>query len=174
MDELTELEKIEQILGKALGYPWYKDDPDIFPKATEADGVCVGIETAWSLAMIAADKIKELENKASTIEIVPMSPDSDGAELAKLFAETDTNSSLLKENDSLIEENMKLRNALSQVATNLRNGSCVSPEASLEFLTVDLPNEVKLVIDQLRKRHPTKEEALAQYHWLKENSTRNK
>ena len=92
MNELTELEKIEQILGKALGYPWYKDDPDIFPKATEADGVCVGIETAWSLAMIAADKIKELE-----------------------------------------ERNKKLS-----------------------------------------KRHPTEEEALAQYEWLKANSTRSK
>ena len=62
-NELTELEKIEQILGKALGYPWYKDNPDIFPNATEADGVCVGIETAWSLAMIASDRIKELEEK---------------------------------------------------------------------------------------------------------------
>jgi hypothetical protein len=108
------------------------------------------------------------------LEITPMSPNSDGAELAKLFAETDTVSSLLKENEALIEENTNLRKALSQVAVNLRNGSCVSPEASLEFLTVDLPNEVKLVIDQLRKRHPTKEEALAQYNWLKENSTRNK
>jgi regulator of replication initiation timing len=108
------------------------------------------------------------------IEITPMSPDSDGAELAKLFAESNTNSSLLEENDALIKENMKLRQALSQVATNLRNGSVVSPEASIEFMTVDLPNEVKLVIDQLRKRHPTKEEALAQYNWLKENSTRNK
>ena len=28
--------------------------------------------------------------------------------------------------------------------------------------------------EKLTKRHPTKEEALAQYHWLKENSTRNK
>ena len=92
MNELTELEKIEQILGKALGYPWYKEDPDIFPKATEDDGVCVGVETAWSLAMIAADKIKELEKRNK----------------------------------------------------------------------------------RLSKRHPTKEEALAQYHWLKENSTRNK
>ena len=87
-----ESEEIEQILGKALGYPWYKDDPDIFPKATEADGVCVGIETAWSLAMIAADRIKELEERNK----------------------------------------------------------------------------------QLSKRHPTKEEALAQYNWLKENSKRNK
>ena len=87
-----ELEKIEQILGKVLGYPWYKDDPKNFPTATEADGVCVGIETAWSLAMIAADRIKELEERNK----------------------------------------------------------------------------------QLSKRHPTKEEALAQYNWLKENSKRNK
>ena len=55
-----ELEEIEQILGKALGYPWYKDDPKNFPNATEADGVCVGVETAWSLAMLAADKLKSL------------------------------------------------------------------------------------------------------------------
>ena len=87
-----ESEEIEQILGKALGYPWYKDDLKNFPTATEADGVCVGVETAWSLAMIAADKIKELEERNK----------------------------------------------------------------------------------QLSKRHPTKEEALAQYNWLKENSTRNK
>lgn len=58
-----ELEEIEQTLGKALGYPWYIEDPKNFPNATEADGVCVGIETAWSLAKIAADKIKELEKK---------------------------------------------------------------------------------------------------------------
>lgn len=108
------------------------------------------------------------------LEITPMSPDSDGADLAKLFVETDTVSSLLKENEALIEENTKLRNALSQVATNLRNGYVVSPEASIEFMTVDLPNEVKLVIDKLRKRHPTKEEALAQYEFIKANSTRNK
>lgn len=87
-----ESEEIEQILGKALGYPWFKDDPKNFPTATEADGVCVGIETAWSLAMIAADRIKELEERNK----------------------------------------------------------------------------------QLSKRHPTKEEALAQYNWLKANSKRNK
>jgi hypothetical protein len=108
------------------------------------------------------------------IEVTTMLPDSDGAELAKEFARKDINHCLLEENDALIKENMKLREALSQVATNLRNGSVVSPEASIEFMTVDLPNEVKLVIDKLRKRHPTKEEALAQYQWLKENSQRNK
>ena len=58
-----ESEEIEQILGKALGYPWFKDDPKNFPTATEEDGVCVGDHTAWSLAMLAADRIKELEEE---------------------------------------------------------------------------------------------------------------
>lgn len=58
-----ESEEIEQILGKVLGYPLYIDDPKTFPKATKDDGVCVGIETAWSLAMGAAQTITALEDK---------------------------------------------------------------------------------------------------------------
>jgi hypothetical protein len=61
-----EIEEIEQILGKALGYPWYKDDPKNFPNATEADGVCVGENTAWSLAMEAADLIAKLRKHKPT------------------------------------------------------------------------------------------------------------
>ena len=34
--------------------------------------------------------------------------------------------------------------------------------------------KLKQRVEKLSKRHPTKEEALAQYHWLKENSRRNK
>jgi len=58
---LEEFHQIEQILGKALGYPWYKDDPTNFPNATEADGVCVAPNTAASLAMHAADRIKMMD-----------------------------------------------------------------------------------------------------------------
>jgi hypothetical protein len=89
---LQEFYEIEQILGKALGYPWLKDDQITFPLATEKDGVTIGAETACSLAMQASDKIKELKER----------------------------------------------------------------------------NE------KLSKRHPTTEEAIAQYHWLKANSKRNK
>ncbi len=60
-----EMEEIEQILGKALGYPWFKDDQENFPNATEADGVSVGDHTAWSLACEAADKIKEQKEEIS-------------------------------------------------------------------------------------------------------------
>ena len=43
-----------------------------------------------------------------------------------------------------------MRTALSQVATNLGNGSVVSPDAGVEFMTRDLPNEVRLYCEKLR------------------------
>jgi hypothetical protein len=67
-----ESEEIEQILGKALGYPWYKDDLKNFPNATETDGVCVGDHTAWSLAMCVADlSIARACNPAVCLNIPP-------------------------------------------------------------------------------------------------------
>lgn len=36
------LRECEQIAGKALGYPWFKDDQANFPGATEEAGVCIG------------------------------------------------------------------------------------------------------------------------------------
>jgi iron-sulfur cluster repair protein YtfE (RIC family) len=65
---LQEFYEIEQILGKALGYPWLKDDQKNFPLATEKDGVCIGPNTACSLAMEAADKIKQLKKRHPTKE----------------------------------------------------------------------------------------------------------
>jgi|TARA_R110000851_G_scaffold41409_3_gene103977 hypothetical protein len=55
-----------QTLGKVLGYPWYKDDLEVFPVfpyATECMGVCVGDHVAESIAMDAAKHIVELESK---------------------------------------------------------------------------------------------------------------
>jgi len=57
--------EIEQTLGKALGYPWFKDDQKNFPGATEADGVCVGEHVAESLAAEAAAKITNLRAATS-------------------------------------------------------------------------------------------------------------
>ncbi len=56
---LAEFQEIEQILGKALMYPWLKDDQETFPNATEADGV-VSTGPTWLVATEAADRIKEL------------------------------------------------------------------------------------------------------------------
>lgn len=43
--------EITQLCGKALGYPWFKDDQKNFPGATERDGVCVGEHVAVTIVM---------------------------------------------------------------------------------------------------------------------------
>lgn len=59
-------DEICQSLGKALGYPWFKDDQRNFPGATEGNGVCVGDHVAESIADEAASRISALlaENAA--------------------------------------------------------------------------------------------------------------
>jgi hypothetical protein len=59
---------IEQSLGKALGYPWYKDDPKNFPDATEESGVCVGEHVPASIAAEAARRITELEAENAEVQ----------------------------------------------------------------------------------------------------------
>lgn len=59
-----ELEKIEQILGKVLGYPFCKTEPkNYFPDGSESDGVCIGDNNAVSLANEAAKRIEYLEDE---------------------------------------------------------------------------------------------------------------
>lgn len=53
-------DEICQALGKALGYPWFKDDQVNFSGATEANGVCVGDHVAESLVGEAAKEIGRL------------------------------------------------------------------------------------------------------------------
>lgn len=52
--------EIQQTLGKALGYPWFKDDQVNFPDTTDADGVCIFDHVVETLASEAADTIREL------------------------------------------------------------------------------------------------------------------
>ena len=61
----TDCASVEQYLGKALGYPQYKDDQEHFPGATEKDGVCVGEHTPTSIAQEAGKRIFELEAQLS-------------------------------------------------------------------------------------------------------------
>lgn len=72
-------EEVCQTLGKALGYPWFKDDQKNFPHATEADGVCVGDHVAESIAAEAARKlstvaalVEALEECANDLEALVM------------------------------------------------------------------------------------------------------
>ena len=52
--------RIEQAIGKVLGYPAYKDDQKNFPNATESNGVCVGDHVAESLVMELVDRFKAI------------------------------------------------------------------------------------------------------------------
>jgi hypothetical protein len=55
-------DEISQTLGKALDYPWFKDDQENFTGADETHGVCVGDQVAETLAIDAAKRIAELED----------------------------------------------------------------------------------------------------------------
>jgi uncharacterized small protein (DUF1192 family) len=51
--------ELDQILGRACGYPRYADDPRNFPGAT-GDDVCTGCHVPVTLAMEAAGRIAAL------------------------------------------------------------------------------------------------------------------
>lgn len=60
--EVSDNNEIMQLLGAALGYPWFKDDARNFPNATVEDGVCVGEHVPVTLAAEAADRINKLSS----------------------------------------------------------------------------------------------------------------
>jgi hypothetical protein len=64
----AECQEVEQALGQALGYPWYRDDEKNFPNATDADGVCIGEHVPSSIALEAGRTITELKAKVKTLE----------------------------------------------------------------------------------------------------------
>lgn len=49
--------EIQQVLGRALGYPRFADDQKNFPGATDSDGVAVGEHVAATLAQEAAKSL---------------------------------------------------------------------------------------------------------------------
>jgi hypothetical protein len=60
--------KVCQTLGAALGMFRFCDDQKNFPGTTEADGVCVGEHVAETLAMEAARRIVDLQEKVARLE----------------------------------------------------------------------------------------------------------
>jgi len=56
-------DEICQSLGKALGYPWFKDDQANFPGSIATDGVCVGEHVAESIADEAARRLTQAERQ---------------------------------------------------------------------------------------------------------------
>lgn len=65
---------IQQTLGKALGYPWFKDDQKNFPGSTQEHGVCVGDHVAESLADEAAETIGRLRAERRWIPVEEAHP----------------------------------------------------------------------------------------------------
>ena len=60
--------EVEQTLGKALGYPWFKDDQKNFPGATKRDGVCVGEHVPETIAQEAAKRLKDAGKDAKIMQ----------------------------------------------------------------------------------------------------------
>lgn len=61
-------DEVCQRLGKALGYPWFKDDQQNFPNATEENGVCTGEHVAESIAAEAASWILKVEAELNDLK----------------------------------------------------------------------------------------------------------
>jgi hypothetical protein len=57
----------EQFAGKALGYPWFKDDQKNFPGATEEDGVCVGEHIADTIVEELANAYKRVKDERDAL-----------------------------------------------------------------------------------------------------------
>lgn len=57
-----------QLLGAAVGCPRYSDSPDIFPQATENDGVCTAPHSLETLAKSAAERIRDTDNAIKYLE----------------------------------------------------------------------------------------------------------
>lgn len=90
------LRECEQIAGKALGYPWFKDDQTNFPGATEADGVCIGehvgdtiveeLANRYSALIAEGEEMKAARSQPSGLEASPRSSGLDAERSAALDA----------------------------------------------------------------------------------------
>jgi DNA repair exonuclease SbcCD ATPase subunit len=99
-------DEVEQSLGKALGYPWFKDDQKNFPGATKADGVCVGDHVPESIADEAAKRITDLQEENAALR----------AEVQEIHARLKWARETSKE---VMEENRTLREALTNLCDRL-------------------------------------------------------
>jgi hypothetical protein len=59
------IDRCQQIAGKALEYPWYKDDQKNFPGSTEVDGVCIGEHVEETIVQELADAYTKLKALSS-------------------------------------------------------------------------------------------------------------
>ena len=63
-----ELYEIEQTLGKVLGFPWRYKNQDVFPGATEEDGIETGHLQPVDIAYLAAKEITNLRQEVAALK----------------------------------------------------------------------------------------------------------
>lgn len=130
----AENDDICQTLGKVLGYPWFKDDQENFPGATEEAGVCVGDHVAASIAAEAARRFsaekaarEEAERRyATTVEF----SDAVSRRADELQAETARLRELVKE----MEEALAVERILNM--TDAEALAAVSPEEIADAIRI--------------------------------------
>lgn len=77
--------EVDQVLGKALKYPYYSDDQKNFPGTTPADGVCTGEHVPESLLDEAAKLIEAITKRDEEISNLK----KDGALMRELTSTDD-------------------------------------------------------------------------------------
>jgi hypothetical protein len=122
-----------QTLGKVLGFPWYKDDLDLFPGATEADGVCIGDHVAETMAVQAADRIRHLDSR---LQIDTLNPNRRG------------HISILVEASKNLEAKIEIFVAHMAEAKALADGHC---ENTLKEIVENCLNELRKLEDEVTK-----------------------
>lgn len=126
-------DEICQTLGKVLGFPWYKNDLDLFPCATEVDGVCVGDHVAETLASNAADRIRHLDSR---LQIDTLNPNR--REHIVILAEVSKN---LEAKIEIFVDHMAEAKALA-------DGHC---ENTLKEIVENCLNELRKLEDEVTK-----------------------
>ena len=77
--------EVEEIAGRALGYPRFCDDQTNFPGATDADGVCIGDHVTETIVEELANRVRMLTKEAHVLRIeTAMALGEAGAEVERL------------------------------------------------------------------------------------------
>lgn len=88
---------VMQLLGKALGYPWFKDHADLFPgQTTEEHGICPGDHSAESMADEAAQRITTQAAEIARLEAKELAWKENARLYAELFDGANTQLSIAR------------------------------------------------------------------------------
>jgi hypothetical protein len=115
------LRACEQAAGKALGYPWFKDDQANFPGATEADGVCVGEHVGETIVESLAQQFTALQAELAEVkgelafvdDRLSRRPALDGTRAERIDKMCSMNGKMADANTNMVRECESLRTELT-------------------------------------------------------------